>query len=166
MQQLVFVGGAPGVGKSATCDRLYQSLPESIWLDGDDLWCRMNPFRVNTVTTAMVEKNIGAVLRNYLDTRFQYVILSWVLHHPGIVDRILNYLGDATYAFSWVTLVCDEAVLRHRWSERSDDGTFERAIERLKQTRHLERSRIIDTTDMTIEEVSRTIVHHVTETDY
>jgi hypothetical protein len=153
-RKLIFVGGAPGVGKSATCERLYRSLPNSICVDGDDLWCRMNPFRVDRVTTSMIEKNLAAVLRNFLEADFDYVILCWVLHLQEIVDRLLGSLQDLEFSFSWFTLVCDEETLRHRWAERPlPCAGLERALHRLRQTRQLEKSRIVDNTAMSIEEV-------------
>ena len=52
-QAVVFVGGPRGVGKTAACKLLYRRLPNSIYVDADDLWCQMNPFRVNSATVTM-----------------------------------------------------------------------------------------------------------------
>ncbi|WP_418717653.1 hypothetical protein [Bilophila wadsworthia] len=44
-KQLILVGGAMGVGKSAVCRELLRQLTPGVWLDGD--WCwNMNPFVV------------------------------------------------------------------------------------------------------------------------
>ena len=111
--KVVLITGAPGVGKSAVASILLERLPESIWLDGDDVW-RMNPFRVNGTTTAMVEGNIQFVLRNFLSAGFAYVILSWVLARQPIIDRILEGLTGLEYELFVFTLVCEEEALRAR----------------------------------------------------
>ena len=36
-KQLILVGGAMGVGKSAVCRELLRQLTPGVWLDGD--WC-------------------------------------------------------------------------------------------------------------------------------
>ena len=163
-QRLIFVGGAPGVGKTTTCERLYVSLPNSICVDGDDLWCKMNPFRVDQTTVAMVERNVAAVLRNFLESGFQHVILCWVFHQQEIVDRVLASLADLTFAFSWVTLVCSEDALRRRWaSSHKPESGFEHACHRLRQTRRLDRTHLIDNTAMPIEEVVQIIIRKLDE---
>ena len=44
-KQLILVGGAMGVGKSAVCRELLRQLTPGVRLDGD--WCwNMNPFVV------------------------------------------------------------------------------------------------------------------------
>ena len=159
-QKLIFVGGAPGVGKTATCEKLHRCLPDSIVLDGDDLWCKMNPFRIDQTTIEMIEKNITAVLRNFLETGFNHIILSWVLHKEDIVDRLLKSLGDRTFSFYWFTLVCDQDTLKDRWAKTHSwsPDDFNHATRRLQQTRLLTRSHIIDTTAISIEEVVRTLI--------
>jgi broad-specificity NMP kinase len=165
MQRLILVGGAPGVGKTATCTHLYTALQNSICVDGDDLWCRMNPFRVDPTTVTMIEKNVSAVLRNFLEAGFRHVILCWVLHQREIVDRLLGSLEDLSFAFSWVTLVCEEDELRRRWSatHSPSSSNFEHACHRLRQTRQLETSRIIDSTEMNVEDVVQVIIRIIEE---
>jgi len=161
-QKLIFVGGAPGVGKTATCERLYRSMPDSIMLDGDDLWCRMNPFRIDQRTISMIEKNITTVLQNFLEAGFSTIILSWVLHKEEIVDRLLKSLEDRTFSFYWFTLVCDQDTLRSRWtSTHSSSDDFKHASARLQQTRLLTQSHIIDTTAISFEEVVRIVVERI-----
>jgi broad-specificity NMP kinase len=163
IQRLIFVGGAPGVGKTATCTRLYTALQNSICMDGDDLWCKMNPFRVDPTTVTMIEKNVSAVLRNFLEAGFQHTILCWVLHQQGIVDRLLGSLVDLSFSFTWVTLVCEEDELRRRWAATHSPASsdLEHACHRLRQTRQLEKSHIIDSTEMKVEDVVQAIIRIV-----
>jgi hypothetical protein len=153
-QQLIFVGGPPGVGKTATCSLLYRRLTDSIYVDADDLWCRMNPFRVDPITVSMVERNVGAVLRNFLGAGFHYVILGWVLHQEDIVGRILGALDDVQFSFSWVTLVCEEHVLRQRWASTHTFGSDEEhSLRRLREARQLAHTCHIDTSTLPVEAV-------------
>lgn len=165
-QGLIFVGGAPGVGKTATCDLLYTRLPNSICLDGDDLWCKMNPFRADEFTIPMIERDVSAVLRNSLEAGFQHVILCWVLHERDIVDRILNSLNGLSFSFHSFTLACQEDVLRRRWAARHRAwGTVEHALHRLRQTRQLDGTHLIDTTAMPVGEVVEVIIEKLGEAD-
>ncbi|MGD2174084.1 MAG: hypothetical protein PVJ27_01675 [Candidatus Brocadiaceae bacterium] len=161
-QKLIFMGGAPGVGKTVTCELLYRSLPDSICLEADDLWCKMNPFRADATTIPMIERNVSAVLRNFLEAGFQHVVLCWVLHEQDIIDRLLDPLHDLRFSFFSFTLVCEEGVLRRRWPRRRRvTGTIEHACHRLRQTRRLEATRLIDTTEMSVEEVVRAIIRQL-----
>jgi predicted ABC-type ATPase len=93
LTKLVFVGGAPGVGKSSVARELLARLRECVWLDGDDLW-RMHPFVVNDTATNMVEHNIQSVLLSFIRTGFSVVIFTWVLHDKAIIDRLRQGIGD------------------------------------------------------------------------
>ena len=73
--KLIFITGAPGTGKTEVARGLFNRLPNSAWLDGDDVW-RMNPFTVDDTTIALAHSNVGAVLRNYLAAGFSHVIFS------------------------------------------------------------------------------------------
>ena len=111
--KLIFIGGAPGVGKSTVARRLLVRLDHAVWLNGDDLW-RMHPFVVNQTTTSMVEGNIQSVLGSFVAAGFSYVLFTWVLHDQSIIDRLLNGITDTPFQFSLFTLVCDEETLKSR----------------------------------------------------
>jgi broad-specificity NMP kinase len=163
-QKLIFVGGAPAVGKTATCERLYGRLANCICVDGDDLWCRMHPFRVDEVTVPMVEKNVVAVLGNFLEAGFDHVILCWVLHRQDLIDRLVDALGAFRFEFYSFTLVCSEETLQRRWTSapRPRPG-FAHARTRLRQTRQLTHSHLIDTTSASVEQVADTILRALAE---
>ena len=96
MNKLVFIGGAPGVGKSTVVTELFAQIDRSVWLDGDDVW-RMHPFMVNDATMQMVERNIQFVLRSFLKTGFSCILFTWVLHQDSIVKRLLQGLEDQQF---------------------------------------------------------------------
>ena len=130
---LILIGGAPGIGKSTVAELLYQHLENSVWLDGDDLW-RMHPFIVNDQTKLMVLDNIGCVLGSFLKASFEYVILSWVMHEPQIVDAILDRLKDCEFSLVHFTLGCREHALLNRIANASRARDPELCLDRLAAT--------------------------------
>jgi predicted kinase len=163
-QQLIFIGGPMGVGKTSVARVLLERLDNSIWLDGDDIWCNMNPWRVDDVTTSMAEHNIACVLRGLLQAGFDHAILSWVLHRDDIARRLKESIDDLDFDFFSFTLVCDEATLRDRTIEcDGDDSAVGLGLNRLAQTKALKKTTIIDTTDMSIEETGEKIAGMLAE---
>ncbi|HQQ67925.1 MAG TPA: AAA family ATPase [Candidatus Cloacimonadota bacterium] len=119
---LILIGGAPGTGKSSVASRLYRRLENSVWLDGDDLWM-MNPFRVTEARKAMVLNNAAFVLSSYISESFSYIIFSWVMHEPAIVQRLLCKISLRQYRMLHYPLCCSEATLmRHISSTDRDPG--------------------------------------------
>jgi len=146
--KLIFMGGAPGVGKTAVARELLGLLDNCVWLDADDLW-RMNPFVVNEHTKDMIEKSIQYLLNSYIEHGFSYIIFAWVLHSDYIVQGLLNGIGDCEYTFRHFTLLCDETTLKERISAdtgRTTDPAL--AVKRHKQCL-LVNSDKINSTDMT-----------------
>ena len=146
--KLIFIGGAPGIGKSTVAGLLLKDLENCVWLDGDDLW-RMNPFIVDDKTKAMVEKNISFVLDSFIQAQFSYILFTWVLHMDSIADVILSGIDQSGYDFRHYTLICDEESLKERLSidvDRTTDHAL--AIKRLKQSKN-GKSVKIDTFDKT-----------------
>ena len=74
MKHLYLIGGPMGVGKTTVCQQLKQTLPYSVFLDGD--WCwDASPFQVTPETRAMVLDNICHLLNNFLAcTAYQNVV--------------------------------------------------------------------------------------------
>ncbi|MFP4363580.1 MAG: AAA family ATPase [Spirochaetia bacterium] len=92
MKKLIVINGTMGVGKSALCERLYKSLENSVWLDGDWCWL-MHPWMFSEENILMVEENITILLGNYLkNTGIQYIVFSWVLHDDAILSGLLAKL--------------------------------------------------------------------------
>ena len=88
--KLILIGGEAWTGKSTCAEILYKQLDNSAWLDGDDVW-RVNPWRVDDPRIRTSDLNMAFVLQTYLQSKFEYVILSSiVLTVPAIKDRILG----------------------------------------------------------------------------
>jgi hypothetical protein len=152
-EKLIFIGGAPGIGKSTVAGLLLNNLYDSVWLDGDDLW-RMNPFVVDDNTKRMIEKNISFVLNSFLNGHFSYIIFTWVLHLDSITDTILSGFDRAEFDFMHFTLTCDEKTLRDRISNDAGRRTdLSLAINRLNESKKVKSSKI-DTVNKTPSEIA------------
>ena len=99
-KQLILVGGAMGVGKSAVCRELLRQLTPGVWLDGD--WCwNMNPFVVSEENKRMVLSNITHLLRAYLNNpSYRYVLFCWVMDQPLLFEAVLGPLRDIPFTFT------------------------------------------------------------------
>ena len=105
-KQLILVGGAMGVGKSAVCRELLRQLTPGVWLDGD--WCwNMNPFVVSEENKRMVLSNITHLLRAYLNnSSYRYVLFCWVMDQPLLFEAVLGPLLDIPFTLHSFSLVC------------------------------------------------------------
>ena len=134
MQNLIFINGTMGVGKSAVCRELKKLLPQNVFLDGDHCW-DMTPFTVNETTCRMVLDNICALLNSFLKSgMFENILFCWVMHERGIIDEILSRLsGD--FRFHLITLTCSEQELLRRLhgdiaAGIRDESVIARSLER------------------------------------
>lgn len=155
--KLIIINGAPAIGKSTVARSVFARLPNSAFLDGDDVW-QINPFEVTDRTKAIVERNIPFVLRGYFEAGYDHVILAWVMHQQAIIDWLLQQLGDLELDVRVFTLTAEEATAQARWRERGgQQGTSQVVSDRLRQTLQLNTT-MIDTTHLTPEEVAEAIL--------
>ncbi len=121
MKNLILIGGAMGVGKTAVCRALQKKLPDCVFLDGD--WCwDASPFTVTDETKAMVMDNITHLLQNFLDcSAYQNVLFCWVMHRQEILDSILGGL-NGEYLLKNVSLTCTPDTLRERLAKDVRQG--------------------------------------------
>lgn len=114
MKNLIFVNGAMGVGKTATCRELQKLLPKNVFLDGD--WCwMMQPFTVTNETKQMVQENIAFLLNNFLRcSEYENVIFCWVMHMQEIIDEIMAQLDLDGVNAQVFSLVASEDALTQR----------------------------------------------------
>ena len=114
MKNLYLIGGPMGVGKTATCQILKQTLNNSVFLDGD--WCwDMHPFQVTAETRQMVESNICFLLNSFIHCSvLEHIIFGWVMHEQAIIDNILARLDTANCHVHLISLVCCAQALQAR----------------------------------------------------
>lgn len=163
MKHLYLIGGPMGVGKTAACQHLKNTLDRSVFLDGD--WCwDMHPFTVTDETRAMVMDNIAHLLTGFLKcSEFNHVIFCWVMHKQTIIDDLLARLPIDDCEVIAVSLVCSEEALTARLQKDVDAGTrtadvIERSLARLPLYDTLATHRI-DTSSMTIHETAQAIAN-------
>ena len=149
--KLIFIGGEAWTGKSTCAEILFKCLNNSAWLDGDDVW-RVNPWSLDDPRLRTSDINMAFVLQTYLQSKFDYVILSSiVLSDPSITARILERIGGVEYDLLSFTLMCDEATLIERARLRDEKANPRFVV--LEETRALTNTFKIDTDNKKPEEV-------------
>ena len=140
--KLILIGGEAWTGKSTCAEILFKRLDNSAWLDGDDVW-RVNPWSLDDVRLRTSDINMAFVLQTYLQSKFDYVILSSiVLSDPSITTRILERINGVEYDLLSFTLMCDEATLIERARQR--DGNINPSFIVLEKTNALDNTIKID----------------------
>ena len=111
MKRLFLIGGAMGIGKTATSEALAKRLPSNVFLDGD--WCwKMTPFTVTEETKGMVMENITFMLGQFLKCSvYENVIFCWVMHEQSIIDAILSRIPTEDVRVIPISLVGTPEVL-------------------------------------------------------
>ena len=101
----------------------------------------------------MVVENITYLLRSFLlNSTFDYVLFSWVLHRQEIADLLLSHLQDLDFSLCALTLLCSEPALRARLAEDGRSAEeIERSVVRLPLYRQVNSVKV-DTTGHTTEE--------------
>jgi hypothetical protein len=149
--KLILIGGEAWTGKSTCAEMLFRRLHNSAWLDGDDVW-RVNPWSLDDPRLRTSDVNMGFVLQTYLQSKFDYVILSSiVVSVPSITTRILGRIEGVEYDLVSFTLTCDEATLTER-ARRRDKAANPRFTV-LEATRALVDTIKIDTANRKPEDV-------------
>ena len=155
-QLLIMIGGPPWVGKTTCTREVFASLENSAWLDGDDVW-RVNPFSVADPRIRNSDRNMSFVLRTYLESKFDYVILSSVvLADKLITDGILNAIEVKGYDLLFFMLSCSRSTLASRSANR--DGVTE-PESRFTRAASGQDAIHIETTDMAPGEVANIMLN-------
>jgi tRNA uridine 5-carbamoylmethylation protein Kti12 len=164
MPSLIFIGGAPGSGKTTVSRRLHAEF-QSVMIDFGTL----REFHLDNLWTKESEKeeqmafeNLVFILKNYLRNGYQNVIVN------DLKDFRLAQLSQAfeTDDFLIVTLVVkDDAVLRARVLDPTRDSGWRNVEGALAWNRAvLERPAVrnefkLDNTSLTPEETAREIMN-------
>lgn len=121
-QKLIIISGSPCVGKTTVAERLFDSLSNSAYLDGDWCWC-VNPFSITDPRLRNGDKNMSFILSTYLNSVFDYVIFSSVVvMYKTIRETVINDITAKDFDIIGITLSCSEETLRARHKKRGDKG--------------------------------------------
>ena len=118
---LILIGGPPCSGKTSCAEKVFTSLDNSAWLDGDWVW-RVNPFSAYDPRIRTGDKNMSFVLSTYLNADFDYVLFSSILLcTKEITDTILGDIEAGGYDILFFCLLASEDALKKRAFERQGE---------------------------------------------
>ncbi len=121
-QKLIIITGSPCVGKTTVAEKLFDSLDNSAYLDGDWCWC-VNPFSIADPRLRNGDRNMSFILSTYLNSAFDYVIFSSVVATDKTLRKtIINDITANDFDIIGITLTCSEDTLRIRHKKRGDNG--------------------------------------------
>lgn len=127
-KKLIFISGTIGTGKTILSEKLVNSIPDSVMLDGD--WCFQQglSWHFDDDTKQMAINNIIHILNSYLaNPNFECIIFCWALHKQEIIDQILNSI-DNDIDFYHFSLMCNETTLKNRIISRFEHRKNELGI--------------------------------------
>jgi hypothetical protein len=157
LPKLVLIGGPPGVGKTSVLSHLPRAFERCACLDADDVW-RVHPFEVGGPARGIPDRNVTAVLRGYLEARYPFVFLAWVLARRRKIERILGGLGGLYGSALVLHLVASREALAERVrAKRGERGlVLEYALGKLAEIEALPFPKI-DTTELAPQAVAEQI---------
>lgn len=121
-KKLIIISGSPCVGKTTVANSLFESYENSAHCDSDWMWC-VNPFSLSDPRLRNGDKNISFVLSTYLNSNFEYVILSSVVViYESIREPILRDITSKDFTAIGFTLTCSEKTLTDRHRKRGDNS--------------------------------------------
>ncbi len=119
-QKLIIISGSPCVGKTTVATSLFESYVNSAYCDGDWMWC-VNPFSIQDPRLRNGDKNMSFVLSTYLNSNFDYVIISSVVvMYESIREPILKNITATNFTTIGFSLTCSEETLTKRHRKRGD----------------------------------------------
>jgi len=164
-KNLIIINGAPGVGKTTTCEELAKILPKNVYLDCDCfMWA--NPYTVTDETERVRYENIIFTTKNYLNcSEYENVIINWVFVNQEAIDKILNGINLPNINVVTFSLLCNQNIWKSRMEndkiniKRKIETTFEKWTKRINEG-YYERikSIIIETSNITAKQVAEMIV--------
>jgi len=157
---IILVNGAPGSGKTKTAERLFESLPQSAWVDGDYMLV-VNPQERTNKELYLRMKNIAAAVNNYHEAGYSNIFISFVYMEPQFLSDQKNMLlGDDKILA--IALCPDEQTLRNRHdSDSYKREGIESSININKQISAIQHDVVIDNSQMSIEEVAQQIIQMI-----
>jgi shikimate kinase len=162
MKKYIVINGTMGAGKSSVGRCIAEKLGQAAFIDGDFV-IEMHPYVDHAETFDMQRSNIVHMSKNYISfEKCDYVILSWIMGEVRAAKTIseISALGFKVYHF---LLTCSEAALTKRWHDDTinDWRTKENlsmAIEILTEFNKRTDCVLVDTTDLSVDEVAEKVI--------
>lgn len=168
MLDFIFIGGAPGTGKTTTAKLLQEKLNsprlELSWIRGfhlDREWKNMTKQEEQ-----MSFENILFILRNYIKYGYKNVIVNDF--EDFRIKQLPELFHDAKYVIFSLILNDDEELRKRVLTESRDSGfrDFEKSVnwnKELKEREVLKNEIKIDNTNNTPEQTVQIILDHITK---
>lgn len=155
MPTLYVITGPSGVGKTTISRKLSESLPNTVLIEGDDIYHQVidgyvSPWEDNNHLPTFWKVCLN-MFENYLSDGYN-VIFNYVVS-LGNLEDIRKKFKD--YDIKFIVLMVDESTLLMRDSERPKDCQMkERCIELLNnfKKKSYDHNHILDTTDLSIDD--------------
>lgn len=165
MKNFLILHGPMGVGKSTVSRHVCHLLQPSALLEGD--WCwQIFPFCPHEENKEMALKHMIYLLNSYLHNKnISYLVFNWVLQDDKIFQKILPFLDLSHAKVHRFALLCEEKALEKRLQKDISTGLREAdSIARSRSYLPLyaqTKSQVLDTTNLSPEQVAKRIAHLV-----
>lgn len=166
MISLIFINGAPGVGKTTVCKLLHEKL-DSPYID----FGQLRVFHLNREWSNQSEQeeqmafdNLIYILKNYIKNGFSGVIVTDLREYR--TQELSKHFSKSEYLI-FTLFVSDDDVLKSRvLNESRDSGykNFEKAIlwnKEIINRNSLENETKIDNTNLNLDEVVKLILQRI-----
>lgn len=161
--KVIILNGPMGVGKTTVGKYIADNNKGTAFIDGD--WCMdIHPFVGNRETKTMAIDNILHMIKNYKNcSECNMIVLTWLMDNQWVYDKLMEGLNKLNLDIKSVTLICDEPTLLNRWKndkvcEWRNDKWLQISLKSLPY--FTSKDNTIDTSNLSIEEVSNLITNH------
>jgi adenylate kinase family enzyme len=167
-KRLIIINGAPGIGKTTTCEELAKILPRNIYLDCDCfMWA--TPYVKTEETDRTRHENIVFTTNSYLScSEYDNVIINWVFVDQEAIDEILMRLELPDVKVHTYSLLCRPDIWKMRMEndkinlKRKINTTFEKWTKRIDEGYYENiKARKIDTSDISAKQVAQVIAEEM-----
>ena len=169
---IIIINGPLGVGKTEVAWKLIEKFDRAVMLDGDYLGA-VHPFDLHDPQrVAYLYDTICYVARFHAEHGYRNLVVNYVFEKPASLAqlrRALNEIDDVTYAFR---LTCSaEEIDRRIRSRSSDPDRLAWESQRFRELQAIQDTNarcgdlgfVVDTTELSIEEVADAIWRNITE---
>jgi predicted kinase len=158
--RMILLGGAPGIGKTATARECLRAAIGGTtlvqWVDVDALWAHQ-PWRVDEAMTTMVRANLRAVIGNAAEAGVDVLLVTWVFQDASF-HRLLDELAPDGVRTTTVQLRSSEATWRTRFSADPDRPPIDAFYtDRYRAAQATPADHVIETDDLDAPAVARAV---------
>jgi GrpB-like predicted nucleotidyltransferase (UPF0157 family) len=169
---IILLNGPRGVGRTEVAWKLIERFDRAIMLDGDYLGA-VHPFEIyDEQRVAYLYETICHVARFHVEHGWQNLVIAYVFETPeslAQLRRALNEIDDVTYAYR-LTCSAAEIARRIRTHGNSDPVFLEWELKRFGELQSIQDRNarrgdlgfVVDTTNLSIEEVADAIWRDIT----